>query len=507
PHARDPEVLAEAGELDLEGLEDPEEAVDGAVPRLQLLDRAGELADVERIADPHGVVKEPGVVAARRIADHAQQTDVVERPDRAHEPERGLDRIGRHEDDVSHRDLLAGPYQSARTSPTLTDRRRPGGWATLAAIDVVFLAPTYPREMREYTRGLAEVGARVYGIGDTPPHELGELRRYLADYLQVPRIMDEDDVVARAGAWLRGRNVDRVLTNWEPLVVLAARVRERWELPGMGVEVARSFRDKQLMKERVAAAGLRVPRSARATTVATAREAAERIGFPLVLKPIAGAGSADTHRVDDAAGLEGALKRLGHVAEISVEEYVEGEEYTFDAISIGGRTVTENVAYYLPKPIVGRNEEWISPMTITVRDMARPDLAPGIALGREVLGAMGLVDGFSHMEWFLTPAGEAVFGEIGCRPPGAHLVDQINFTCDTDLFVEWARAMVWGTFEGQTERKYNCAMICKRAHGQGRIQRIEGLDDFRRRFSDSIVVEEFLPIGTPRRNWRQTLLG
>ena len=33
---------------------------------------------------------------------------------------------------------------------------------------VVFLAPAYPPEMIQYTRGLAEVGAEVYGVGDSP---------------------------------------------------------------------------------------------------------------------------------------------------------------------------------------------------------------------------------------------------------------------------------------------------------------------------------------------------
>jgi hypothetical protein len=65
--------------------------------------------------------------------------------------------------------------------------------------------------------------------------------------------------------------------------------------------------------------------------------------------------------------------------------------------------------------------------------------------------------------------GEAVFGEIGCRPGGAHLVDQMNYTCDIDLFREWARVNCWGTFNAPTERKYNTAIIFKRAHGQGRI--------------------------------------
>jgi hypothetical protein len=40
-------------------------------------------------------------------------------------------------------------------------------------MNVVFLACGYPPEMQQYTRGLAEVGARVFGVGDTPPERLG----------------------------------------------------------------------------------------------------------------------------------------------------------------------------------------------------------------------------------------------------------------------------------------------------------------------------------------------
>ncbi|HRC59275.1 MAG TPA: hypothetical protein PKU97_25305, partial [Kofleriaceae bacterium] len=84
---------------------------------------------------------------------------------------------------------------------------------------VVFLAPSYPPEMQQYTRGLAEVGAEVYGVGDTPAAALPRsLKRHLADYLQVPRILDDDDVVERVYQWLRGRSVDRILANWEVMV-------------------------------------------------------------------------------------------------------------------------------------------------------------------------------------------------------------------------------------------------------------------------------------------------
>lgn len=373
---------------------------------------------------------------------------------------------------------------------------------------VVFLAPVYPPEMIEYTRGLAEVGATVYGVGDTPREALpARVRPYLHDYLRVPRIMDEDDVMDRVTAWLRGKSIDRVLSNWEPLVILAARLRERWGMPGMSVDAVTGFRDKQLMKERVAAAGLRVPKSRRVKTESETRAAAEELGYPLIVKPIAGAGSADTYKAESKAELDEILVKMRGVGEASCEEYIEGEEYTFDTVSIGGKPAYENVAQYLPKPLEMRSLEWVSPVIITVRDMHQAKLRGGITLGRNVLKALGMGDGFTHMEWFLTPKGEAIFGEIGCRPGGAHIVDQMNYTSDIDLFREWARVACFGRFEADATRKYNAGIVFKRAFGQGKITRIEGLGDWLRMCGDAVVEEKLLRPGTPRRNWKHTLLS
>ena len=373
---------------------------------------------------------------------------------------------------------------------------------------VVFLAPSYPPEMQQYTRGLAEVGAEVYGVGDTPVQALSPtLRGHLHDYLQVPRLLDDDDVVERVSTWLRGREVDRVLANWEVMVLTAARLRERLGVPGMSVDTVNGFRDKHVMKERVAAAGLRVPRAMRVRTVSDVHAAADKIGFPLILKPIAGAGSADTYKITDGAELDAVLAKMRHINEASCEEYVTGDEFTFDTVSIGGVPAFQNVAHYLPKPLEARSNEWISPVIITVRDMDRPQFAGGVELGRNVLRALNMGDGFTHMEWFRKPDGDVVFGEIGCRPGGAHLVDQMNYTCDIDLFREWARACVWGTFGAPTVRKYNAAIIFKRAKGHGRITRIDGLREFMRRYGDVVVEQRLLPVGTHRRDWRQTLVS
>ena len=373
---------------------------------------------------------------------------------------------------------------------------------------VVFLAPSYPPEMQQYTRGLAEVGATVYGVGDQPVGSLpASLKQHLSDYLQVPRLLDEDDVVARVHAWMRGREVDRVLANWEVMVMTAARLREKFGVPGMSVDIVNGFRDKKLMKDRVARAGLRVPRSVRVRNAHDAHEGAALMGYPLVLKPIAGAGSADTYEVRSQQELDVALAKMRHVEEASLEEFIEGDEFTFDTVCVDGKPAFANVAHYLPKPLIARTNEWISPVIITVRDLKRPEFAKGQELGGKVLGALAMGDGFTHMEWFRKPSGEVVFGEIGCRPGGACLVDQMNYTCDIDLFREWARAVCWKSFEAPTVRKYNVAIIFKRARGQGRISRITGLKEFMRSYGEFVCDEKLLPIGAPRRNWKHTLMS
>ena len=373
---------------------------------------------------------------------------------------------------------------------------------------ILFLSPGYPSEMPHFVRGLAEVGGHVLGIGDQPGSALPEsTRRHLDGYLQVPSLWDEAAVVAAVRAWPEAADVDRIECLWEPGIVLAARLREALGVEGLGVAAAERFRNKELMKRTLDEAGIRTPRHQPATSVAAVWEAAEKIGFPVIVKPIAGAGSADTYRIDCADQLREVLPRLRHVPEVSVEEFVDGEEYTFDTISIGGRPAFHSIAWYRPRPLVARSEEWISPQVVCLRDPDLPQLAAGVEMGLAVLQVLGFDTGFTHMEWYRKRDGEVVFGEIGGRPPGAHQVDQMNFACDIDVFRGWAEAVCCERFSQQVERRYHVATIFKRAQGVGRIRAIEGLDELRRRCGSAIVWENLLPVGAHRRDWRQTLVS
>lgn len=373
---------------------------------------------------------------------------------------------------------------------------------------VVYLSPGFPAEMPLFVRGLAKVGAKVLGVGDQPVQALpAEAREALHDYLQVPSFDDEARAVEHVRAWLRGRTVDRVECLWERLMYLAARMREAFGVPGMSRAQTAVFRDKEAMKQAVEAAGLRVPRHGRARTTQEAWAHAERIGYPAIVKPIDGAGSKDTYRCNDQGEFADALAKVKHIPEISVEEFIEGEELTFDTVCANGRVLFENVAWYLPKPMVLAQNPWISMQNIVLRDLTQDLPRPGVTLGRAVLQALGFETGFTHMEWFRTPAGEAVFGEIGGRPPGARLVHAMNYACDIDLFAGWAEAACYGRLSQDTTKKYNAAMVFKRAQGEGTVRAHRGLHELMQRYGAHVATIELTPIGEPKRDWRKVVVG
>ncbi len=375
-------------------------------------------------------------------------------------------------------------------------------------MNVLMISPGYPAEMAFFTRGLGQAGATVLGLGDQSPDALPQTARDALDhYVRVGSLADEDQIFATVRDLARRISIDQVECLWEPYMVLAARLREQLGLPGLTVAQTVPFRDKERMKQLLDAAGLRTPWHVAARTVAEVRTAAERVGYPLIVKPVDGAGSADTYRADSAAELDAILPSLRHVPQVSVEEFIDGEEFTYDTICAGGRVLVENICQYHPRPLLTKIHEWISPITMALRDLDAPGLQGGRELGGAVLRALGFRDGFTHMEWYRKADGEVVFGEIGARPPGARTVDVMNYATDANLFSAWAQAVTHGRIAQPVERRYNAGSVFKRARGVGRITRYEGLDHLLAEYGEHVAALELLPVGAPRRDWRATLIA
>jgi hypothetical protein len=374
-------------------------------------------------------------------------------------------------------------------------------------VNIVMLSPGFPQEMSYFTRALAAVGATVIGVGDQPREALPEEARQALSHYEHVSLADEEGVLAALRGLSQYASIDQVECLWEPYMILAGRIREALGLPGMTVAETMPFRDKEQMKLMLDSAGIRTPDHARCSSLAEVWLAAEQIGYPLIVKPITGAGSADTYRVDSTEELSTVLSLIRHVSEVSVEEFVEAEEFTYDTVCAKGEILFENICWYRPRPLQARSHEWISPMTVALRDLDEPGLADGRQMGRQTLTALGFQSGFTHMEWYRKADGEVVFGEIGARPPGGRTVDVMNFATDGDLFLAWAEAVVHGKFSQALERRYNAASIFKRAEGSGYIERIDGLDHLLTEHGDAIAALELLPVGAHRRDWRATLIS
>ena len=375
-------------------------------------------------------------------------------------------------------------------------------------MNVLMISPGYPAEMAFFTRGLSHAGADVIGLGDQSPEALPAIARdALAHYVHVGSLAADDQVSATVRDLARQVRIDRVECLWEPYMILAGRLREELGLPGLTVQQTVPFRDKEQMKQLLDAAGLRTPRHVAVGTVAGVWAAAERVGFPLIVKPLDGAGSADTYRVDSTAELDAILPMVRHVPQVSVEEFIDAEEFTYDTICADGRVLFENICQYHPRPLLTKMHEWISPITMALRDLDEPGLQGGRELGAAVLRVLGFRDGFTHMEWYRKADGEVVFGEIGARPPGGRMVDAMNYATDADLFAGWAQAITHGRLAQPVERRYNAGIVFKRAEGAGRITGYSGLDHLMAEYGEHVAALDLLPVGAPRRDWRAVTIS
>lgn len=366
-------------------------------------------------------------------------------------------------------------------------------------VDVVFIEPCFPANQREFVRALHAVGARVIGIGERPKEALDEsLRHWLTHYEQVGNVTNVDEL-ERTVRWLQRRvRVDRLEAVVEAHVMAAARVREACGIPGTSVHTTYLCRDKPAMKEALRGAGVPCAQSLGSNDADEVRLFAERIGYPMIVKPRDAAGASGTFKCNDARELEHAMRefRVGAGGSVAVEEFIEGHEGFWDTLTIGGRVVHEFVCHYYPNVLEAMRTRWISPQFICTN---RVDSAEGYAelkaLGREVVAALGIDTSATHMEWFFGPKG-LKFSEIGCRPPGVRAWDLYAAGNDFDIYREWAMAVVHGRTSQPLSRRFSAGIIALRPDRDGRIVGYEGVKEIERAFGQWIIDAHLPPAGT-----------
>jgi carbamoylphosphate synthase large subunit len=369
----------------------------------------------------------------------------------------------------------------------------------MQGMNVVFVEPFFPASQRHFARALAEAGATVIGVGESPAEALDDqLKGWLYHYEQVPSVTDVE-TMTRVVRWAQGRLwVDRIEATIEAHIMAAARVREACTIPGTSVRTAWLCRDKPSMKQALREAGVPTAASAAAGSAAEALAFAEQVGFPLILKPRSGAGAADTMRADNATDLENALGIFGGrgVESIAVEEFVEGHEGFYDTITVDGGVAVDFASHYFPNVLDAMRTRWISPEFIsTNRIDSAPEYAELREMGRRVIAALGIGTSATHMEWFFGPKG-LKFSEIGCRPPGVGAWDLYSAGNEIDVYRAWADAIVSGATGSAPSRRYAAGMVALRPGGDGQITGYTGVQEMNQQFGEWVIDAHLPPPGT-----------
>jgi biotin carboxylase len=232
----------------------------------------------------------------------------------------------------------------------------------------------------------------------------------------------------------RAEHVDGLISpgiDWP--VGIAARVAK-----GLGLahpispETAALAVSKARQRERFAEAGVPQARSEVARSAAEALAAANRIGFPCVLKPTDRQGQVGLSVVERAAEVAASYAIAGSEARggaVLVEELVPGREVTVNAFSTAGRftalTATDRITAEPPAFGVALAHAWPSRLPVE-------DVRTAVEAARAGVEALGIEEGPSYTQVLAAPDGPRVV-EVAARLGGGHDAELCHAALGIDL--------------------------------------------------------------------------
>jgi len=139
-------------------------------------------------------------------------------------------------------------------------------------------------------------------------------------------------------------NIDIITTDQTDVSVPAvAYVAEKMGLKGIGVETAKKFTDKYVMRCYADKAGIPVPKFTQVTDALDLHEKVSHMEYPLISKPVNSSGSRGVHRIDSPEELEDKVSQsLASSVDkkVIIEEFIEGVEYLADGFALNNEYIT-----------------------------------------------------------------------------------------------------------------------------------------------------------------------
>ncbi|MFI2415671.1 ATP-grasp domain-containing protein [Streptomyces sp. NPDC018947] len=294
------------------------------------------------------------------------------------------------------------------------------------SVPVLLLEAAGP-ESEQLARAAAAAGHPLHAVTDAAT--LATYPRELRQLLQGHLVTD----FARPGQALKditgyGRRIGAkaLLTVNEYLTDLAARACAALSLPGNNPERTAAARNKALMAAAFDAGHVSTPRTAIVADPRELRAAARAAGFPCVVKPADGAGSAGVTVITSPQQLTPAwhaarqaqvMYGMPRDERLLVQEHVGGLEVSVESVTQHG--VTTHLCITRKHTTGGIHRVELG-HTLPAR---LPAAAERTLLDQtdRAIAAVGVRNGATHTELVLTPHGRCTVLEIGARLGTGHI--------------------------------------------------------------------------------------
>ncbi|MCC5943514.1 MAG: ATP-grasp domain-containing protein [Bernardetiaceae bacterium] len=236
----------------------------------------------------------------------------------------------------------------------------------------------------------------------------------------------ESDWIALAQR-LEGNNISAVLAMSEKSVLPSAWLRHHLGLRGNSIKNAELCTDKLYMKQAAREAQILTTDFWHADTNLT-QTPIEALGLPIFVKKRVGSGSRDTYQIKE----EKALLKNPSADELA-EAFIEGVEFSMEAIVYEGKTLFVNFTQY-------SEPQWENIVPAPIDDALQ---TATYEMHSRAIKAFGIRNGITHMEVFDTAKG-LVFGEIAARPPGGHITELIELAYNFNIWKAWFELEIYG---------------------------------------------------------------
>jgi biotin carboxylase len=301
---------------------------------------------------------------------------------------------------------------------------------------LLLLLPTGTYRAEDFMKAAGSLGADLT-IGSDQPNALAAANP--AGFLALD-FGDRTAVVAAARDFAVRHPLTAVVGVDDDTTVLAAAIAAALGLPSNTVESTDAARNKAESRERLARAGLPVPRFTRCAIDEppdlAARRVQEAIGFPCVVKPLVLSASRGVLRADDPTGFAAAFRRVcallrepdiaacgAPAREVLVEAFVPGVEVALEGLLLGGRLL-RLALFDKPDPLDGpvfTETIYVTPSRLPAATQAALDGIVGRAAA-----ALGLANGPVHAELRVNERGPWVL-EVAARSIGGQCSRALRF--------------------------------------------------------------------------------